>query len=232
MTKFIRTSKHTLKFSNKNKLEELNSFIQEYKRVSNIYLDYIWDNKFSHSYPKNKRIFTSHFDTNTKLDLPNRLSTVKINKELNLNTSLTSRVLQCCLNQVLSIIRGDVEKQRKRQFVVNKLRSKSKKIPKKLRKKTKANKPTKPDLSNLNLELNINCVDFKETDNSYFNAFIKLKSYTTKSRGKALKLPIKYYKTANKWREKGKMLNSFLLSPDSIDIRYEVEQNNKKKKNK
>ena len=69
MIKFIRTSKHTLKFSNKQKLEELNSFIQEYKRVAKIYLDYIWNNNFSHSYSKDNKLKTSHFDNNTKLDI-------------------------------------------------------------------------------------------------------------------------------------------------------------------
>ena len=230
MTKYIRTSKHTLKFSNSNKLEELNSFIQEYRRVANLYLNYIWDKKFLYSYSKNNNIITTQFDSNTKLDLPNMLSTVKINKELNLKTILTARSLQCCLNQVLGIIRGDVEKQRKRQHIVNNLRAKSKKISKKLRKATRTNKPTKPDLSNLKPELNINCVDFKEVNNSHFNAFIRLKSFTTESRGKTINLPLKYHKTTNKWRKKGKLLNSFLLSPNSIDLRYEITQSNKKKK--
>ena len=230
MTKYIRTSKHTLKFSNSNKLEELNSFIQEYKRVANIYLDYIWDKKFLYSYPKNNKIETTQFDSNTKLDLPNLLSTIKINKELNLKTTLTARSLKCCITQILGIIRGDVEKQKKRQYIVNNLRAKSKKISKKLRKTTRINKPTKPNLSNLRPELNSVCIDFKEVKNSVFNAFVRLKSFTTEARGRTINLPIKYHKTTNKWRKKGKLLNSFLLSPNSIDLRYEITQSNKKKK--
>lgn len=228
MIKFIRSAQLSLKFSNKNKLEELNSFINEYKRVSNVYLNYIWNNNFSYSYSKNNQIITMHFDKNTKLKLPNRLSTVKLNKKLNLETSLTSRALQCCLNQVIAIIRGDVEKQRKRQYIVNQLRSQSKKIPKKLRKAVRNNKPVKPDLSNLKPELNINCVDFQET-RSYFDAFIKLKCFTTEVKNKSLKFPVKYHKTFNKWNKQGKQLNSFLFSSDSVTIRYEIEKTIKTK---
>ena len=228
MSKFIRTSNHTLKFSNINKLNSLNSFILEYKRVAKIYLNYIWNNHFSNSYNSKNKIVTNHFNANTKLNLPNRLSTVKINKNINLSTTLTSRTLQCCLNQVLSIIRGDIEKQRKRQYVVNKLRSQSKKVPGKLRKAVKNNKPVKPDLSNLQPELNINCIDFQETD-SHFNAFIRLKSFTTEVRNKSIKFPIKYSKVSNKWKKQGKILNSFLFSPTSVNIRYEIEKTVKTK---
>lgn len=228
MIKFIRTSKVSLKFSNKNKLKELHSFIKEYKRIANIYLNHIWDNYFKHSYSKNNKIVTQHFDSKTKLNLPNRLSTVKINEQLNLNTSLTSRVLQCCLNQTLAIIRGNIEKQKKRQYVISQLRSQSKKIPKKLRKQTRINKPIKPDLSNLKPELNINCIDLQE-ENSYFDAFIRLKSFTNIVRNKSIKFPIKYHKIMNKWNKQGKRLNSFLLSSNSIDIRYEIEKQVKTK---
>ena len=233
MNKFIRTSKHTLKFSNKAKLAELNSFIKEYKRVAKLYLDYLWEEDFSHSLVKNNNITTTHFDANTKLDLPTMLSTVKINKELNLNTTLTGRAQKCCITQVLGIVRGDVEKQKKRQFIVNKLRSQSRKVSKGLRKKLRVNKPTKPNLDNMKLELNSVCIDFQEEKNKEFNAFLQLKSFTTDSRGKTINFPIRYHRTSNKWKEQGKQLNSYLLTNKNIQIRYEIEQSIiKKQENK
>ena len=150
-TKFIRSVKHTLKFSNKDKKKKLNSFIQEYRRVAKLYRDYLWDNTFRHTHIKEDKLITLHFDSKTNLNLPNMLSTVKINKELNLNTFLTARAQKCCITQVLGILRGNVEKQKKRQFIINKLRSKSKKIPKKLRRKTRINKPKKHNLDNINI---------------------------------------------------------------------------------
>ena len=228
MSKFIRTSKLSLKFSNKHKLEELKSFIIEYKRVANLYLNQIWDNSFSHSYPKKNKIVTKHFNANNLLELPNRLSTVKINRQTDLETTLTSRSLQCCLNQTLAIIRGDVEKQKKRLFVFNKLRAQSKKIPRKLKKAVRNNHVVKPDLSNLKPELNINCIDFQET-NSVFDAFIKLKCFTTKVKNKSIKFPVKYHKHFNKWNSQGKKLNSFLIDFNSIDVRFEVNRTVKTK---
>ena len=232
--KFIRSVKHTLKFSNKNKKKKLNSFIQEYRRIAKLYRDYLWDNTFKYTHIKENKLITSHFNSKIKLDLPRFISTVKINKELNLKTILTGRAQKCCINQVLGILRGNVEKQKKRQFIINKLRSQSKKIPKKLRRKTRINKPTKPNLDNLNPELNSLCIDFKEEHNEkeFFNAFIQLKSFTTESRGLTINFPIKYYRNTNKWRKQGQRLNSFLINNNYIEIRYEIEKKVKKKKKK
>ena len=226
MPKFIRTSTLSLKYSNRNKLDELNSFIQEYKRVANLYLDYIWNNNIQISFPKKNKIVTYKFNNKNHLNLPMMLSNVEINKQINLETNLTARSLKCCLTQVLSIVRGNIEKQKKRQFIINKLRSKSKKISKNLRKAIR-NKPGKPNLDNLKPELNSVCVDFKETNNN-FDAFIKLKSFIN-IRSKSIKFPVKFHKQYNKWSKQGKRLNSFLFSPNSVDIRYEIERDKKTK---
>ncbi len=234
--KFIRSVKHTLKFSNKNKRKQLNSFIREYKRVANLYIDYFWNNTFKYTYTnKNKQLITLHFNSKTKLDLPDMLSTIKINKKLSLNTFLTARAQSCCMTQILGILRGVIEEQRKRQYIINKFRSQSKKIPKKLRKKAKANRPAKPNLDNLNPELHSICIDFKEKQNNnkeFFNAFVQLKCFSTKSRGLTINFPIKYYRNTNKWRKQGKRLNSFLINNNYIEIRYEIKKKTKKKKNK
>ena len=225
MHKYIRSSSHTLKFSNQTKLVELSQFINEYRRVAKLYLDYIWDSNFIFSYPKNNQIKTLHFDAKIKLDLPRFISTIKINEEL--DTFLSARTLKCCIAQVSGVIRGTVEKQRKRQYIVNKLRSESKKIKRKLRKSTRRNKPVKPDVSQVNPELNSACIDFQEVENS-FDVFVQLKSFC-KTRGKTINLPVKYHRQSNKWKDKGKRLNSFLITEDEVQIRYEVESNTKNK---
>ncbi len=229
MKKYIRSSKHTLKFSNNTKLLELILFINEYRRVTKLYLDYLWDKNFTISYPKNKQIETLYFDSNTKLDLPRFVSTVQINEEIGLDTMLSGRALTCCMTQVLGIARGTIEKQRKRQYVVNKLRSQSKKISRKLRKATRTNKPVKPDVGRVNPELNSSCIDFQESEDSSFDAFVQLKSFC-KIRGKTINFPIKYHRQSNKWKEKGKRLNSFLVTEQNIQIRYKVENKQCEKK--
>ena len=39
---YIRSIKHSLKFSNKNKLEKINQFLIEYQRVGQLIIDEIW----------------------------------------------------------------------------------------------------------------------------------------------------------------------------------------------
>lgn len=43
----IKTSKHYFKHSNKSKLKKLSVIVDEYRRVSNIILDDIWNNGYS-----------------------------------------------------------------------------------------------------------------------------------------------------------------------------------------
>lgn len=40
----IKISQHTIKFANKNKLDNLVIFINEYRKVSKLLVDYIWNN--------------------------------------------------------------------------------------------------------------------------------------------------------------------------------------------
>jgi len=39
---FIRSIKHSLKFSNKHKLEKVDAFLAEYQRVGQLLIDEIW----------------------------------------------------------------------------------------------------------------------------------------------------------------------------------------------
>jgi len=93
----IRTSKHYTKFSNTNKLNKLELFINEYKRVTQIFTDYIWKNGYSWKDKDNK---TQTFDlSKNQLELPRWLDK-KIIKDSNVDTFLIGRALKCCLTQV------------------------------------------------------------------------------------------------------------------------------------
>ena len=112
---YIRMSRHPLYFVNHSKRQELSDFVIEYRRIAQLYLDYLWVNGIKLS----TKTRTFHFDSRTHLDCPGQLSTVGIDEHLNLQSFLTARVRKCCITQVLGIIKGDVEKQRKRYFVSN-----------------------------------------------------------------------------------------------------------------
>ena len=218
----IRTSQHSLLFANNHKLEELCSFITEYRRVAQLYLNHLWEKGITLTTYKNNKTTYYNFDTNTNLNCPTMLSTVELDKELNLQSTLTARVKKCCVTQILSVIRGTIEKQKRRQYIVNKKRSQSKSITKKLRKAVRKNKPTKPDVSRINPEINSVCLDYQDNNNSVYDGWLKLFSYTNTERSKSVLFPIKDHRHSKKLAMNGTRMNSFILTDKAVDIRWEV----------
>src|ERR1035437_10738255 len=92
----IRSSKTSLKFSNKSKLEELSLVITEYRSVIKQFIDLLWDLE----------------------KIP-----ILIAKEITskVKTWLSARAIQCAGKQASGIIRGTKQKQKQRQFVVKQL---------------------------------------------------------------------------------------------------------------
>ena len=74
-------------------------------------------------------------------------------------------------------------------------------------------------MSKINPELSSKCCDFQIINSNKFNGFIQLKSI-----GKLfgiIRIPIKFHKRANKWKETYKMKTSFLFSHQCVEIRWE-----------
>lgn len=220
----ILTSKHYLNHSNQNKLNQLHEFIEEYKRVAQIYLDIIWEKGIQllhHSKDKTKYY---NFNAKNDLDCPHMLS-----DEFDIETFLTKRARKCCLTQVLGIIRASTEKQRKRYFIARRYRAEHRKIPRKLTKALKHYIPKKPDISKLNPELNSVCLHFEKGNNN-FDGWINLHSFTTKEKGLTISFPINFHRHSRKLESQGELMTSFLLSHKYIDLRWNIE-NNKENKN-
>ena len=214
----IRSSKHPIKFANYQKRIDYLSFLKEYRRIAQIYLDYLWD--FIYVWEgKDSSIFILDVK-NDCLDIPKFLDKT-INK--NIQTTLSARALSSCLIQTLGCLKASTEKRRKQLFVYNNLKSENQDVSK-LEKKL--SKPlTKPRITNINPEMSSKCCDYQETK-GLFNGFIQLKSI-----GKIfekIKIPIKYNAPANKWKLKGKVKTSFLFANKTITIRWEVEEPKKK----
>ncbi len=219
----IRTSRHELKYSNHKKLNELSNLLQEYRRVAQIYLDYLWSTGIRITYHKQGNTTFYHFDSKTLLNCPALLSTVKLDQELNLSSFLTARIRKCIITQVLGIIRGTIEKQRKRQYVANVRRAQRKKVPRNLRKALRANKPVKPDVSRIKAEINSVSLDYQE-DNRRFDGWLKLFSYSKERRGMTFKLPLKHHRHSRQLQSQGSLTNSFLLSEQHVDLRWRSEK--------
>jgi len=79
--------------------------------------------------------------------------------------------------------------------------------------------PLKPNALNLKPELSSKCADLRETT-GHFNAFLRLSSIG-KSFGHIL-LPIKHHRHSNRLKQHYAQLNSFLISDDHVELRYEI----------
>ena len=214
----IKTSTHTVKFSNKNKKTQLASFLKEYRRVAAVFLDLLWGSPFEWETSSAKKTL----DISKQLyDCPTFIST----KDLAIETTLSARALKCCSTQVCGIIKAATEKPRKQQYMLAKLTAEGKPT-KYLVKAMAKTKVVKPNISNIKAELNSICCDYQETPNfnaspNHFNGFLRLKSL-----GKTfghIRIPIKYHRHSLKLQSKStKLLNSFLVSNNSIDFRWEI----------
>ena len=224
----IRTSKHTTKFSNTEKKENLSIFIKEYRRTAEILIDYIWENGYKWKYKEIQHEFNI---SENELYLPNMLTSDLI-KKANIETFLTGRAMKCCLTQVASMIKAEVEKQRKRLYILNKLRGdkEPRKKRKQLIKKLKQNLPIKPDYRRINPELNSICCKYQEIDSKEFNGYLRLTSITKDKMD--IKIPIKYNRHSKKLELKGTLRNSFLIKNDSIDFRWDIPKIDKRKSGK
>lgn len=96
---YIRSSKLSLKFSNKNKIDKLHSIQKEYTSVVNKFIEILW------CLPIDK--------------VPSLLPKEITSK---VETILSARLLQAAGKQASGIVRGIFSKQRKRIYVYNKLK--------------------------------------------------------------------------------------------------------------
>ena len=219
----IRSSKHTTKFSNTRKSSDLTIFIIEYRRVASLIISDVWNNGYTWLYNGEFNEFNIHKNL---LDLPPYIEY----KKFNIETFLSARALSALCTQLTGTLKASVEKQKKRLYILNKLKSTNtpKTQRKLLGKKLRQNIPQKPNTINLNPELASTCVEFIEKD-GHFNGFLKISSIT-KNKTKIL-IPVKFTKHSNRFKDDGfQRMNSFLITDSSIDIRWKndsIEQKHK-----
>ena len=89
----IRSSKTSLKFSNKIKLETIHQIINEYKRVMSLFVDILWE-----------------------AEVVPTLLPIEITSQV--ETWLSKRMIQCCGKQSSGIVRGTKRKNQQRLFII------------------------------------------------------------------------------------------------------------------
>lgn len=214
MTKQILSSRHYFKEMNSTKKLELDSFIKEYRRVMSFILDDIWvigyDDGFNHFDVKNNIFNISKYLDYNKFDI---------------ETFLTARVMSSLVTQLTALLKSSYRKQAKRIYQYNKMKSegKSKRQMKYLIKALKRGIPQKPNVSNILPELSSKNTKYIESDFVEFDGFLILQSIVKNNKyGFKIPIPIKHHKHSNKLKEKGKMLNSFLINNDYVEFRWEL----------
>lgn len=191
----IKSTKVSLKFTNKTKLHDLNSLIEEYRRVAGLFIDILWEmDKIPALIPK----------TIT--------GSVK--------TWLSARMIQCAGKQASGIVRGVRKKYDQRSWVIERLKTEGKfKQARKLAGTHKRRGITKPNHNNVLPELDSRFIDIDLENNTSFDGWITISSI-----GKSLKIKIPFKKTRhfNELYKIGSLKGGVRLSTNNITLLFDI----------
>jgi len=190
----IKSSKITIKYSNTNKIVNLNEFITEYKNVVKTFVDLIWDEE--NIKPLMDESYTKQIDS-----------------------WLSQRAIQSAGKQASGIVRGTKAKQKKMLHVIDKLNKEGQfKKARKLKLKYLEKKVTKPDINIVQPELDSRFVKIELNNDTSFDGWITLASLGNKLN---IKIPIRKHKHFNKMLEEGVLKKGVGISNDKITFMFE-----------
>jgi predicted RNA-binding Zn-ribbon protein involved in translation (DUF1610 family) len=195
----IRSTKHSIKFLNKQKCIRYQEFVAEYRRVSCLIGKSIWNDGYD------------SFDVaNDNLEFPTYLDYNKFN----IQTWLSARCLSSIVTQISGMIRSEVDERKRCLYIINKLKTNNESYE---HLENKLKSLTCPSFSDINPELSSKNCDIR-TGNS-FDYFLALKSLGKEK----ICIPIKKTKLDLKWEKRGRLLGGFLFTDTHIEFRYDVE---------
>lgn len=191
----IRSTSTSLKFSNTNKLIDLKKFIDEYKKVVSIVVDYLWNlEKIPSLLPK------------------------EITDVISKQTWLSARAIQAACKQASGIVRGTRTKQNKRLKMIAKFKIQGMhKKARKLQRKYNEVKVSKPNIENVCPELDERFVETNLDNETSFDGWITLASL-----GNKMKLVLPFKKTVhfNEMLSKGIIKNGISISFDKVTFNF------------
>lgn len=197
----IKSTTSSIKFTNTGKQNILHQFIDEYRNVVSKFIDILWE----------------------KEKVP-----VLISKELysTVDTWLSARMMQCAGKQASGIVRGTQVKQKRRLFVINKL--KEEKLFVKARKLQKIYDETsisKPNIKDVCPELDSRFIEIDLDNQTSFDGWIRLGSIGNRI---IFNIPFKKSKHFNKMLDKGKIKSGIRLSKKQITFMFDLPDVEKK----
>ncbi len=197
----IKSSKVSIKNTNQVKLDDLNSFIDEYRNILSNFVDILWD-----------------------LDKTPNLLPKEITSKV--ETWLSERAKQCAGKQASGIVRGTRKKQEKRQFVINKfVKNKDIKKARQLQLIFDKVKMSKPNINQVNPELDSRFVKINLDNDTSFDGWVTLGSLGNKLK---IQIPFKKHKHFNKMLNNGTLKDGIRLSKNEITFMFELPEPIKK----
>jgi transposase len=204
--KLIRSSSVTTKFSNTNRLENLDDFINEYKRITSEFITHLWE-----------------LDTNNQ-EIP-KLIPKDITSQV--DTWLSARMVQASAKQASGIVRGTLTKQKKRLKQVEEFnKQKMFKKARKLQKFCDEAKITKPSLEHVWPELDSRFINVDLDNPTSFDGWITIGSIKKRGDKGNVSITIPFKKTVhfNKMMEKGNIKSGARISNDSVTFMFDIEK--------
>ena len=195
----IRSSKVSLKFCNKGKFDSIGILLDEYKRVTSLFVDLLW-----------------------QMEVVPTLLTKELTGQIKSLTWLSSRLIQCSGKQASGIVRGTRKKQEQRLYFINKLNEEGKfKQARKLQKIYDDVSCSKPNIKKVEIELDERFVKIDLNNETSFDGWITLGSLGNKLK---LVIPFKSSKHLNKLKELGQIKKGIRLSKSKITFNVEIEE--------
>jgi putative transposase len=150
--------------------------------------------------------------------------------DLNINTWLSARMLQCAGKQASGIVRGAKRKQEKRLFQINKFKNLGQfKKARKLQEIFNKTKISKPKITDIELELDSRFIKINLENKTSFDGWITLSSIGKRI---SINIPFKKTKHFNKLYKIGKIKQGIRISKNNITFYFNIKDIDKKNKGK
>jgi transposase len=191
----ILSTKTTTKFANKQKIEALKSFIQEYKVVVQFFIDELWN--------------MEHIPTLIPKEITSKVT-----------TWLSARAIQAAAKQASGIARGTKQKQKQRLYVYHKLIEDGYKYNAiRLKRLIDKESVSKPNVENISPELDARFVKIDLNNDTSFDGWIDLTCLGNKLK---LHLPFKKSKHFNDMLSSGKIKSGVRINGKTLTFMFDV----------
>lgn len=179
-------------------MNSVNLFYKQYKLMVKRYINIVWN-----EFQKN----------------PTKMLNSNICNSIATDVEFDSRIRQCAAKQACSMVNAVISKRNKRLYKLRQLQQEGKDT-RYLQRTISIKKCSKPEVKNINIELDSRFINFRET-NGHFNLFIKINQIGDK---REILIPVKETKVSIKWNKLGTRKESIRINPKNICLFYEVEK--------